>query len=76
MPTSRARTFLVLLAVFGLFAAACSDDSDTPAAEPEAAEPEAAEPEAAEPEATEPEATEPEMALPGEGVSVTMARGS
>ena len=76
MPTSRARTFLVLLAVFGLFAAACSDDSDTPAAEPEAAEPEAAEPEAPEPEAAEPEAVEPEMALPGEGVSVTMARGN
>lgn len=84
MHTGRWRALIALLVTFGLFAAACGDDSSTTEAAPEPAEPEAAEPEAApepaEPEAAEPDASpepaEPEAALPGEGVTVTMARGN
>ncbi|WP_420446066.1 glycine betaine/L-proline ABC transporter substrate-binding protein ProX [Candidatus Poriferisodalis sp.] len=61
MHTNRGRLLIVLLLAFGLFAAACGDDISTSDVEPAA---------------TEPAMTEPEAALPGEGVSVTMARGN
>ena len=61
MNTRRGRVLIVLLLALGLFAAACGDDSATSNATPEA---------------TEPPAPEPEPVLPGEGVTVTMARGN
>ncbi len=82
MTTRRTKLLLALLAVLALIAAACGDDStsttaDEPADEPAAADEPADEPadEAADEPADE-AADEPaeEMALPGEGVAVTMAR--
>ena len=68
MRIKRGRLLIAIVMAFGLFAAACGDDdstSDTAAPTTEAAAP----------AATEPAATEP-AALPGEGVTVTMARGN
>lgn len=92
MHTFRGRSLLAILLACVLFAAACGDDDDdttetgstdtapetTQPAEPEpdATEPDATEPAEPEPDATEPDAPEPDMALPGEGVSVTMGRGN
>ena len=69
MHTNRGRLLIVLLMAFGLLAAACGDDSSTSDDAPATAE-------ASEPAATEPAMTEPEAALPGEDVTVTMARGN
>ena len=55
---------LVLLAVVALVAAACGDDDEPAAPEPEAAEPAAPAPEPAEPEPAAPEPAEPEPAEP------------
>ncbi|MCY3650416.1 MAG: hypothetical protein OXG40_11795, partial [Acidimicrobiaceae bacterium] len=63
MSTNPARALAAILLTFGLLAAGCGDGS-----EPEATAPQAAE--------TQAEAPEPEVALPGEGVSVTMGRGN
>ncbi len=63
MHTNRGRLLIVVLMAFGLIAAACGDDdstSDTAAPTTEAAAPAATEP----------------AALPGQGVTVTMARGN
>ena len=87
MSSFRGRALVAVLLTFGLLAAACGDDEepattqapvDDSAAAAEESEAEAA-PEAAaeeEAEAAPEAAAEEEMALPGEGVTVTMARGN
>ena len=73
------RVLLTILLVFGLVVAGCGNDDDAPAAEP-AAEPapddDAAPDDAAPDDAAEPMDEPEEMALPGEGVSVSMARAN
>ena len=76
MRTSRGRALVAVLLTLGLLAAACGDDSETAAtATPPTTLPttQPTTPPTTQPEAEAPEA---EMALPGEGVSVTMARGN
>ena len=63
MSTNPGRAVAAILLTFGLLAAGCGDDS-----EPETTVPQATETEAGTPES--------ETALPGEGVTVTMARGN
>jgi len=61
MNTGRGRAFLAVLIALMLTAAACGDDSSTTDTAPAT---------------TEAQPAEPEAALPGEGVTVTMARGN
>ena len=61
MNTGRGRAFLAVLFALMLTAAACGDDSSTTDTAPAT---------------TEAQPAEPEAALPGEGVTVTMARGN
>ncbi|MDE0137997.1 MAG: glycine betaine/L-proline ABC transporter substrate-binding protein ProX [bacterium] len=61
MNTGRRRAFLAVLTALMLMAAACGDDSSTTDTAPAT---------------TEAQPAEPEAALPGEGVTVTMARGN
>ena len=75
MSTWRGKALVAVLLTFGLLAAACGDDSEPAApASDDGAAAAAAEAEAAQ-AALEAVAAE-EMAMPGEGVSVTMARGN